>query len=617
MVLTRITMDSNFRAMAGAFGAWRRSIYVLILLLTFSQTGWTAAADESGAAADTTDHALTDDLYNLLLQAVFIDTSRKAAPERRDFFNSEEYFLRFRGSRIASIRMRRVPTFGGSVYDTTLAPTTGLARFANSAHIKTRNSIIENNLLFAPNDTVAPFLLADNERILRNLPFMRDARIYIHPITEDTSAVELTIVTQDIFSIGIGGSVKSADSFNLDIYDRNLLGMGWQLNNGLRYRAGQTPQLGYDGRFAVNNINGSFVSGTLFYTNIQEAELFGISFNKAFLTPQTKYGGGISFKRSGVYSLLNNERELTYRVDDADFWIGRAFQIGGSESRRNITLAVRLNGLNFSERPMVQPDSNFAYHNQNLILASIFYSKIRFSTSNLIRSFGRTEDIPIGYRFDLTGGYSQSEFESRSYGSIGLTGGMLLRRLGYLSGLIQFGAFYDGYRLENGVVNAGLFYFTPLIHLDGFRFRQFLYSDYTIGFNRIDETVIELRDQAGIRWLTNENFKGQQRLSFKFESVAFSPWNWLGFRFALVGFFDTGFIGSSYKVPDFSDMYSSVGFSLRLRNVNLVINTFEIGFAFYPRVPDGASPVAWHFSTTEPRTFTNLQGRKPTLLLFR
>lgn len=572
---------------------------------------------KDGIESDTTDKALTDDLYDLLYHAVFIDTSKQHLPERRDFFDSEEYFIPFRGSRISAIRFRSVPTFGGSVYDTTLVPGSDIVKVANSAHTVTQKSILAQNLIFAPNDTVEPFLLSDNERILRTLPFIRDARIYIKPMTTDTSEVELTIVTQDIFSIGIGGSVKSASSFNFDIFDRNLFGMGWEFNNGFRYRSNQTPELGYDGRFYVNNIRGTFISGTLSYTNVQEREVYGISFDKAFLTPQTKYAGGLSFRRSGIYTLSNSTKQRFYRINDTDLWFGRAFQIGGSESRRNITFALRYNTFNYDVRPQINPDSNFVYHNQDMILASMFYSKIYYTTSNLVRGFGRTEDIPIGYRIDITGGYSNGEIENRQYGSMGISGGLLLDHLGYLSANFQFGAYYDGHRLENGVVTAGLSYFTPLIQLDGFRFRQFFYSDYTIGFNRIDEILIELKDISGIRWLTNEDFTGKQRLSLRFESVAFSPWNWLGFRFALAGFFDTGFIGTNYRVPDLKNMYSSLGLTLRLRNINLVIDTFEIGFAFYPRVPEGASPVTWHFSTTEQRAFTSLQGRKPTLLLFR
>ncbi len=263
------------------------------------------------------------------------------------------------------------------------------------------------------------------------------------------------------------------------------------------------------------------------------------------------------------------------------------------------------------------PDSNFFYHNQDLVLGAMYYSKIKYSTSNLIRGFGRTEDIPLGYRFDMTAGYSNGEFENRQYGGLGLSGGLLLDHLGYFSGSVQFGAFYDGHRMENAVINASLYYFTNLIPLDGYRFRQFFYTDYTIGFNRIDETVIELKDQSGIRWLSNEKLRGSQRLSLKLESVAFSPWTWVGFRFALVGFFDTGFIGSNDKVPDLKNMYSSLGFILRLRNLNLVIDTFEIGFAFFPKTPEGVSPISWHFSTSEPRALTNLEGKKPSVLLFR
>lgn len=571
----------------------------------------------SDESADTTGRALTDDIYDLLYHAVFIDTSKYHLPERKDFFKSEEYFVPFSGRSISSVRFLQVPTFGGSVYDTTLYPSSDIAKFANSAHSSTRNSIINNNLLFSVNDTISPYQISDTERLLRNLPFLRDARIYVKPFSIDTTEVQLTVVTQDIFPIGIGGSAKSANEFNLDIYDRNMFGMGYEFNNGLRFRSGATPEMGYDGKFYINNLRGSFISGTIQYTNVPENKTIGLSFDKAFLTPQTRYAGGFSFGRTAFYYFPEDEREMLYRQNTTDVWFGRSFQIGGKESRRNITFAFRYTDIRYPYRPSVKPDSNFAFHNQDIILGAMYYSKINYTTSNLIRGFGRTEDIPLGYRFDLTTGYSNTEFENRQYGGIGLSGGLLLDHLGYLSGTVNFGAYYDGGRFENGVGYASLYYFTPLIHLSEYRFRQFFYSDYSIGFNRIDETQIKLENPTGIRWLSDESLTGNQRLSVKFESVLFSPWNLIGFRFALVGFFDTGYIGPNDKIPDLGDMYSSLGFTFRLRNVNLVINTLEIGFAYYTRTPDGVNPVAFHFSTSEPRAFTALQGRKPSVLNFR
>ena len=100
-------------------------------------------------------------------------------------------------------------------------------------------------------------------------------------------------------------------------------------------------------------------------------------------------------------------------------------------------------------------------------------------------------------------------------------------------------------------------------------------------------------------------------------AIIFSPWNWFGFRFAIEGFVDIGWIGSNNRPPDIKKINSAVGFIFRLRNENLVISTFQIGFAFFPNAIAGTKRFNWAFSTSHPRLFGQLEGRKPTIIPFR
>ena len=68
---------------------------------------------------------------------------------------------------------------GGSIFD--LETNAKLRRFPystiNALHIRTREDVIRRELLFKVGDRLDPFLIAETERNLRALPFIRAARI--------------------------------------------------------------------------------------------------------------------------------------------------------------------------------------------------------------------------------------------------------------------------------------------------------------------------------------------------------------------------------------------------------------------------------------------------------
>ena len=69
------------------------------------------------------------------------------------------------------------------------------------------------------------------------------------------------------------------------------------------------------------------------------------------------------------------------------------------------------------------------------------------------------------------------------------------------------------------------------------------------------------------------------------ESVVFSPLNFFGFRFAFFGFTDLAFLGSTKDIIDMEGTISSLGLGLRIRNDNLIFNTFQIRIGYFPDPP--------------------------------
>ncbi len=581
-------------------------------------SGEDSLAHELGKS-DSSDNSVSDDVYNLIYKSIFVDTTkRRDLTYVDDFSKAEDPFLKYTGKRIGKIYRKDVQIFGGSVYDTIEVQMTGLTNLVDKLHITTRDMVIIQNLLFSTGDTINPFKLADNERIIRKLPYIHDAKIIVIDIEDDPDVVDLLIITQDVFSLGVGGSVSSPERFKVNLFERNLLGMGWEINNEFHFNTVRSPELGYDGKFIINNIYGSFVSGLVNIATMYETNLFRISLNRSFLTPETKYAGGLDFQNTSIYSDLTGTRLLNYKLLAQDYWVGRAFKIADPSSRKNLTISTRYYTSDFRERPEVKPDSNFSFHDYHYILGSIYLTKILHFESSLVLGFGNTEDIPYGYNISMTLGYGNTEFEERTYGGFRLRGATFSDKLGYILGVLSFGSFYDGNRMEDGVINLSSLYFTPLIEMGrNYKLRQFLSGSYTIGIRRLADDQLKFEIDRGVPIFNSDALKGTQKATISLQSILFSPWNLFGFRFAIEGFAEFGWIGSNYRPPDLNRINSALGVIFRLRNESLVISTFQIGFVFYPQAMEGMQRFNWRFSTSEPQLFRQLEGRKPSIIPFR
>jgi hypothetical protein len=125
-----------------------------------------------------------------------------------------------------------------------------------------------------------------------------------------------------------------------------------------------------------------------------------------------------------------------------------------------------------------------------------------------------------------------------------------------------------------------------------------------------------MNDQYGIRGLKSETLIGTQKLSMNLESVMFSPLYILGFRFSTFGFFDFGFIGSEERSIFNQQMYSGLGIGLRVKNENLLINTFQLRFAFYPLEPERSNRFSIDVSDVPSASFTDFTVKSPHAITF-
>src|SRR6185295_18952057 len=168
---------------------------------------------------------------------------------------SEDPYIKYQGKIIRRIILQRIG-FEKMVVDTARNLQSAIAKTANRLHTNSREFTIRNNLFVREGKPLNPYRLADNERFLRNLDFIMDARIFIKPIRNNPDSVDLLVVTRDIFSLTGAVAVNLPTKYQFSIHDINLAGLGQHVEFGQVFDLNRTPHYGYEGFYQVINIKG-------------------------------------------------------------------------------------------------------------------------------------------------------------------------------------------------------------------------------------------------------------------------------------------------------------------------------------------------------------------------
>jgi hypothetical protein len=556
---------------------------------------------------------LTKALYGALVKAPL-----KSQTDTVDFQKSEEVFLPYAEKKIARIRLKKIKILAGSVEDTLLLEESRFSGFLNTFHYETRDDIILNNLLFKEGEEINPYELADNERLLRALSFIEDAKILVIPHPDNQEMADIIVITKDRFPLGFSPTIVNQKNFRVEVFDKNLLGLGTELRYTFLYNGDEDATTGHDIKYNMTNIRGTFIRGFLNYASKFGEELIRINFEKGFITPQIKYAGALDFGRTTEFREEQQESEtvkVPFRKNYLDFWLGRSFLIDGIESRQNFILSGRYRIDDFRDRPRVKADSNFTFHNNQFILGSIGYQKIKYLKSSLILAFGITEDIPEGYFLQVISGFEEEEFADKTYVGIGVGGAKVWQKFGYTVIKAGFGGFISREKFQEGILRVATNYFTPLLRIRKYRFRQLVLASWVYGINRLPGEVTYIKDD--IRGQSSDQVVGTNKLILSLESVMFSPWDLYGFRFALYAFGDLGLLaGEDEKLFKNENFLGSFGIGVRIRNESLVFKTIRLRLAYFPRTPGEIRHWDIDLTSRDRTVFQPIGIGKPNLIGF-
>lgn len=504
--------------------------------------------------------------------------------QKRITNRSDERFKPFKGARIRKIIIQRLNAFGANVSNPGLYQPKGLEKLLNETHVNTNENIIRKNLIFNEGDSISPLKLADNERLLRQLPYIDDATIVIVPVSSEEA--DIIVVTKDVYSIGADFTLKSKTKGSFWLFDKNIFGSGHEFRVEIPYSGSSKDSPGVGLTYSINNIKKSFVNLDLIYYNGLGKKSYTVTFYRNLVTSETKYAGGILVRQmftSADLDTLPVPEPLQYNYQD--LWLMRSFLVDRNSVTRIIG-GLRFINDNIYERPQINPNSYYALQRKELLLGSVTFSRQKFYKSNLIYSYGKAEDIPYGGLFRITGGIERNEFKNRAYLSGDAAVGGSLPELGYFQISAGLGSFLRDGTAEQGMLISKLAYVSNLIFLGTYKIRNFVNMDYTRGFNRYSDEYLKMTREKGFTGFRNDSIKVGQRVRVNLESVLFSPINYYGFRFAFFGFADMAFLKGINHFTSRGVFLTGLGIGIRIRNDNLVFSTFQVRLGFFPNAPD-------------------------------
>jgi hypothetical protein len=511
-------------------------------------------------------------------------------------------FLKYKGKVIRSVETV-VLGFEYNIDDTSQVKNNFGVTVGKLFHKNTSGKVIRHNLFFKSGDLLFPYLLADNERYLRELAYTKDARILVEFAVGSTDSVDVVVLIKDVFSLGGKLLISSKDRGRSEIKEENFMGTGTRLLLSSFYEKERYPRSGIGGELIRRNIGGSFIDFVTGYQDYrhafssdrsQETSVYA-RIEKPLVTPYIPSTGALewSYQRTrNVYDHdLRYRDSIQYAYYNLDAWFGYSLDskralYANKEINVHRFIAIRGFKQHFITVPVIYRDTfDYRFTHFEGALASLNIFKQVFYKSNFIYGFGRSEDIPEGFSAAITAGYIKKQNIKRPYSGVDLALASFRKRGFYSSYTVRLGGYFFRKRFEDVDILFDVNHFTRIRKLGkGWYNRVFINTGITAQVNPVLNTPLFLNSHFGLPYFNNGTLNSDLRATCKAESVFYNTTKLLGFRFAPFVFADMILLKPSKLGLQHSDIFTALGGGVRTRNENLVFGTIELKGYYFPRV---------------------------------
>ena len=528
--------------------------------------------------------------------------------------NSALYFEPFADKRIGRIRIQQLDVFGPSLQDTTLLAPGWVGKVGNAIHMKTTEQKLRRQLLFKSDEKVNPQLMADNEMIIRDLPYIHDVAIILSCDEKEDEKVNVLVIVKERFEYGISASM-SLTSAEIEVVDQNMFGIGHQFSASIAYDQPEDPNWGGSIRYDISDLGGKFIKTGFGYTNTFRKAGWNVYLDKRFIATNDKWAGGISLQRVfsdnylTPYSYTLLDTAVSYF--NSDIWYGKQLKNKNIYSSvGNIIIAGRYLHQNYYNNPF-EYSQNSIFRNHDFIIGSLGISKRYLFKNNRIYGYGITEDIPYGRYAELALGLNIEANRTIPYFHFLYSKANILKGGAYFKWKVGVGGFLSNSQFEHGTILLSTNYFSNLIYFNRHPYRFFVNLELLSGINRFDEEYLVINRRFGIRDYYSLETMGTNRLKINIESVRFWGWNTFGFRFANYFFADAAFLSNDLKKILKNDFYAGIGLGIRVHNESLIFNVLEIRLSWIPIALKNDDPFILNAFWQPKARFDDFLGGKP------
>jgi len=486
------------------------------------------------------------------------------------------------------------------------------SKIGNRLQSNSNTRAIRENLFFSEWNIFDPSIIAYNEKWLRDLSYIQDAKITAIVTPYDTNQVDIIVVTKDLFNYG-GEVLIHNNGYSAKINNINLFGTGNSIQLIQNFENQRTPKSGWGYDIGLSNLLGSFISinggmnqfGNNLANNVLSARKNYISVQRPLLHPNSKWLGGMEFLETVNENVFPGkwdtifDQQLNYNLKHKDIWVG--YQLSKQKKQINLNeyrqfIQFRHLENNFKERPIdyvLQLDRSY----QNLNADFISYTLVTQSVyrTRYVYGLGRYEDLPIGRSYTLTTGRYKIEADKTPYLGFKFEQYQLSKKENYTHIIANIASSYIHQSLQDFRFLASLEQFSKLKYLNnGYGYRQIINLSFTQTLKNKYNEALRINSIYGIPQLNREQIKGGTRISGNWETVLYNNRPILGFKSAPFVFGNLTYIRTLGDPILKGDIYTAIGTGMRVRNENLVFGTIELKGFYFPRTNQQLSP--WNFS---------------------
>lgn len=516
--------------------------------------------------------------------------------------------------------------FERSIYDSTKRTKKIIADLANALHGTTKPGIVQQHLFIKKDQPLNPDMLSDNERYIRDLDFILDCRIVVVPLPDQPDSVDVSVITKDVFSLGvrIGGTIPTAPL--IGIYDANLAGLGQRLELTGVFDGEKNPTFTSAAYYRKSSVFGSLANIELGYTQLNTAISYGEEWEYAYyvratrplVSPYSRIAGGFEFSNNWSHN-IDQEPDSTflkYGYKVSDVWMGYNFGVKRKAGDRNrIFLAGRFFDGSYLDRPdQVEYDDEVKYNSASGYLTELTFYRQDFYRTRYVFGFGRTEDVPYGLSLAFTMGYLDQVGVERPYTAVKFRYAVANRKGNFYNFNLQAGTYIRSGKLEDGVLNGTVSYFTRALNAGNSKVRGLISASYAalLAQDLLPSMQITRTD---LPTFSADSVWGNHKAFIRIEPTVYTPWQLLGFRFApfvgvIAGWLDC------LTCPTRDTNFYEFSAGARTRNESLIFGTMEVRLSYIPPTDVTSGKFSFGFKQRLTVKNTGSYVRPPSLVQY-